>query len=66
MRRRFERVEAFFAYLHEEEEAELRDLSLPVEGEYFYGPFIPEIRRQYEREKEFIRARFRATGLAID
>jgi hypothetical protein len=67
MRTRFERVDLFLSYLHEEEQKELTDLSLPQSGgEFFYGPFMPEIQSQYESEKAFIRSRFRGMGQAID
>jgi hypothetical protein len=54
MRTRFLRVEMFLDYLNEEEQEELRDRALPQTGHFFYGPFMPGIRRQYEREKSFI------------
>ena len=59
---RFERVERFLAYLQEQEKLELSERALPQDGDFFYGPLIPDIRKQYDREKAFIVGRTRRTG----
>jgi hypothetical protein len=65
MRNRFERVEMFLAYLTQQEDEELSERSLSREGDFFYGPFMPRIRKQYEHEKAFIGDRLRLSGKAI-
>jgi hypothetical protein len=65
MRSRFDRVEMFLDYLIKEEQDELNDRSLSTDGDLFYGPFMPKIRRQYEHEKHFITARFKEHGQEI-
>ena len=59
MLRRFARVELFLDYLNEQEQGELRERNLLQSESAFYGPFVPQIRGQYEREEAFIRQRYR-------
>lgn len=54
MPKRFERVEQFLDYLQQEESQELADYGLTVQTPSFCGPFVPNIRQSYEREKRVI------------
>lgn len=66
MTKRFARVDVFLDYLDGQEQGELRGRNLPQSGSAFYGPFLPRIRAQYEREKAFIRKRFRQRDRSDD
>jgi hypothetical protein len=65
MRRRFKRVEMFLDYLEEQEASELKEGGLPTGSGSFYGPFIPKIRQQYEKERRFIKERFSRAGHSL-
>ena len=59
MQRRFDRVSIFIDYLEAEEDSELAEYGLDKTGEGFWGPFMPSIRTQVEKEKVQIRKRWR-------
>jgi hypothetical protein len=57
MQDRFSRVDSFLQYLKDQEDAELNEHNL--EGESFWGPFIPGIFDQIQREKSVIKTKLR-------
>lgn len=52
---RFERVDRFLGYLSDEESRELAARAIKADQDGFFGPFMPGIIAQYEREKRVIR-----------